>query len=143
MNLDLLAEEIAHDEGFVAYPYDDANDARLKAGYTVQGTATFGHGFTWIAEDESRAVLRMRVPSLSDDLLARLPWMAGLSDARQRAIANMAYNLGTDGLLSFTTFLSLMEAGQFAQAADDLARTRWHQETGQRAIRIEGQIRNG
>ena len=53
----------------------------------------------------------------------------------------MTYNLGEAGLASFNTFNSLMEAGEWDQAADDLSGTLWCSQVGSRCTRDQNQIR--
>lgn len=143
VDLDQLDADLKVDEGYERYPYDDKTEKRIVPGYTVQGTATFGYGFTYITEEESAVVLSMRSKSTADSVLARFPWIADLSEARQRALTDMAYNLGVNGLAGFNTFMSLMQAGSFDAAADDLKTTVWYGQVGSRAVRIETLIRNG
>lgn len=147
IDYDALTNELATEEGFVSYPYDDANDERLRPGVTIQGTPTFGHGLTFLTEDESRVVVGMRVKKVYAELIGAAPWIENLSEARQRALTDMAYNLGVGnsqkGLMSFNIFLSLMEAGQYEEAADDLTKTKWAQQVKSRSTIIEDMIRNG
>lgn len=144
MDAQLLAADLERDEDFVAYVYDDANDARIQRGYTVEGTATFGIGFTNITQAEARAILAIRIPDIWLLFSGRYPWAKALSEPRQRALANMAFQLGLGptGLPSFTTFLGLMEAGRFEDAANDLRdNTKWARQSRVRAKRIEALIR--
>lgn len=141
MNLDQLSTDLQTDEGFRGYPYDDKNDQQLKAGYTIQGTPTFGFGFTFLTTQEAAVILKMRVASVASELLARLTWVASLSEPKQRALANMAYDLGIGGLITFTTFLDLVKSGQFDAAANDLLTTEWAKEVSDRAVRIAAVIR--
>lgn len=142
MNFDLLADQIIQDEAFQSYPYDDATGQQLRTGDMIRGNVTFGTGFTFLTADESRAVLSIRMQTIFAQLTARLPWVDSLDDARQRALTNMAFNLGVDGLLGFTTFLRLIQNSD-AQAADDLMRTKWAGQIGARASRIAEAIRTG
>lgn len=143
VDVDQLAANIEIEEGFVSYPYDDKTEKRVEKGYTVVGTVTFGHGLTFLTEEESDAVVRMRGARIAAELLARLPWIASLSEPRRRALVDMAYNLGIAGLEEFTTFLGMMQSGHFDNAADDLKVTPWASEVGSRAKRIEAEIRAG
>lgn len=142
MNIDLLVSDLTTDESFVAYPYDDATEKHVQKGYTVEGTVTFGHGLTFLYEDESLSVLRRRAARIFSELVLKLPWVAQLSEPRQRALTDMAFNLGVDGLLEFTTFISLMQSGDFGGAANDLNTTLWAKQVGSRANRIEALIRD-
>ena len=50
-------------------------------------------------------------------------------------LVDMTYNLGEAGLASFNTFNSLMEAGEWDEAADDLSGTLWCSQVGSRCSR--------
>ena len=134
-------------EGFRAFVYDDKTGEPIRAGSYVVGNPTVGYGLNLatdpLTESEAAVLLANRIKATATATLVRMPWVGTLSDARQRAIIEMAYNLGESGLSDFDTFLSLMRQGQFAAAADDLATTKWAKQTGNRAIRIISQIRSG
>lgn len=143
IDFDQLNADLKGDEGFRSYPYDDKTTQRLVKGSVVQGTVTFGHGLTFLTEEESAEILDMRAKKIAAQLVARLPWFNSLSEGRQRALTDMAYNLGVDGLLSFNTFISLMQSGQYPAAAADLKTTLWAGQVHDRATRIEALIVHG
>lgn len=88
---------------------------------------------------------------LDNDIAARvialdhaLPWWRKLSDARQRALLNMAFQMGVPGLLMFRNTLRLLQAGQYDQAADNALASKWAREqTPERARRVTDLLRNG
>lgn len=65
------------------------------------------------------------------------PWWGNLNEDMQGAFVNMAFNMGCETLLEFTTFLDFLKAGEYPEAARDLTTTLWHKEVGERAVRIE------
>lgn len=142
-----LLAQLKADEGFRGYIYDDATGKPLHPGMMLQGRPTAGYGLALdvdpLSEPEAASLLATRMDSAVTHVQASLAWVSGLSDGRQRAIYDMAYQLGVAGLLTFTTFLGLMEAGSFEAAADDLTGTEWHKQAGDRSLRIEAQIREG
>ena len=82
------AVSLVEHEGFREKPYQD-----------TLGVWTFGHGFTFITEEESRMVMEHR---LKTDILPGVidlcdTWET-LTEARQIVLLNMAYNLGLAGL---------------------------------------------
>lgn len=52
------------------------------------------------------------------------PWWNALTEARQAAVSDMAFNLGPVKMQAFQTFLGLLAAGDFAAAAADLLKTK-------------------
>lgn len=66
----------------------------------------------------------------------RLPWWRSLSDARQRVLLNMAFNLGIVGLLGFRNTLAFIKAGSFPAAAAGMRASLWARQVGKRAERL-------
>lgn len=95
-----------------------------------------------ITRAESAYLLANDVGTKSAALDERLPWWRTLSDARQGVLLNMAFQLGIDGLLAFTTTLGLVHTGQFGLAADAMLQSRWAQQTPERAKRLAEQMRS-
>ena len=62
-------------------------------------------------------------------------------EAIQESLVDMYFNMGSN-LTGFTTFLSLIKAGNYSAAADDLKGTLWAKQVGSRAVRIEAAIRS-
>lgn len=145
--ISLLVSDLQRDEGWRGYLYDDATGKKIVPGAMVQGHPTCGWGFALdvapLTQAEAAPILAARALAVVSGLLAAIPWMASLSEPRQRAMNNMAYNLGVAGLLKFDTFLSLMEQGKFDEAADDLEGTAWYSQVGDRSKRIGSIIRSG
>lgn len=127
--------------------YDDATGAAIVPGYRLVGHPTAGYGFALdvspLTQAESLPILASRAAAADAKIQADLPWIKNLSEPRQRALADMTYNLGAAGLESFGTFLGLLKAGDFAAAADDLKGTTWYRQVGNRGVRIAAVIRNG
>ena len=145
---DKLIDDLTADEGVRLYVYDDANPTAIVGpGYTFEGNPTFGIGHalnkTPLTPEQARIICGWDVDAKTPALYAALPWLSGLSEPRQRAVADMAFNLGVAGLRGFTTFLSLLKAGRYAEAADDLKATKWDSQVRARAARIEAKIREG
>ncbi len=146
-NVPDLVSDLQRDEGWRGFLYDDANGAPIRPGTAVHGHPTIAWGFALdvapLTQNEALPILTGRALSVVNGLRSAASWIAGLSEPRQRALSNMAYQLGVTGLLKFNTFMSLMEHGQFDQAADDLETTAWYGQSGDRAKRIQMLIRNG
>lgn len=72
-----------------------------------------------------------------------LPWFYELDEARQGVLINMAFQLGTAGLLGFKTTLDLVKAGKYAEAANQMLRSKWAKQTPARAARLAKQMMLG
>ena len=140
MDRDLLLKDLEAEEGYRPLLYDDFNGKQVLKGAALIGNPTIGIGWnvaaTPISLERARVILGWMVDDKLGPLNAALPWLAGLPEPVQRAVSNLAYNLGVTGLLKFDTFLSLLKAGQYVAAADDLAQTLWAKQVGNRAARI-------
>ena len=73
----------------------------------------------------------------------RLPWFKDLDEARQGVLLNMAFQLGTDGLIGFTATLQLVQQGKYAEAAQEMLRSAWASQTPERAKRMHDQMLTG
>jgi lysozyme len=136
MNADRLVAELTRDEGL-----------RLRAYKCPAGKTTIGIGRNLddvgITKAEAETLCRNDVARVEAELDARLPWWRGLDEVRQRVIANMAFNLGTDGLLKFKNTLRHVEAGEYLAAAQGMLASRWASQVGPRALRLAQMMRDG
>lgn len=66
-----------------------------------------------------------------------------LTDGRQIALADMAFNLGGDGLSGFTNTLAAIQSGDWEQAAQEMENSRWYEQTGNRAVADIEMMRSG
>lgn len=145
MNRDQLLADLARDEGFRPVLYDDATGKPWTRDLSIKGRLTIGIG--WCLEtdpllyDQALILLGMKADDKWESFLKLEPWVVTLSEPVQRALANMAYQLGAKGLSKFNTFLGLLQTAQFGKAADDLKTTPWYKQSGERAERIEAIIR--
>lgn len=145
MDRDLLLKDLEADEGFRPLLYDDFSGKQWVLGDVIKGRPTIGIGWnvsaTPLSLERARIILGWMVDDKLGLIYAALPWLSGLSEPRQRAVANLAYNLGVTGLLKFDTFLSLLKSGQYDAAADDLESTVWWKQVGKRGPKIQALIR--
>ncbi len=145
MDLDKLISDLQRDEGWRAYLYDDANGNPVKPGITVRGHPTIGYGFALdvspLTMSEALPILESRAAQKWLEVQAMISWVPVLPENIQRALTNMAYNMGTTKLLTFTTFLGLLQQGKYEEAADDIAGTAWFKQVGERALRIQELIK--
>lgn len=146
MNAERLLDELVRDEGLRLAPYDDATGRTLRPGDALAGNVTIAVGLNLsagISEAEARAWTRPRLRRAEADARRAVPSFDRLSDARQRALANMAFNLGLTRLLGFRNMLAAVAAGDFEAAAEEALASRWARQVGPRAARIAAMIREG
>lgn len=143
-------DQLKRDEGEVLHVYDDANGKAIVSGYTVVGFPTVGVGILLdrnknggLRPEESEFIFRNRLKLLDAELAQRLPWIVKLDPARKGALINMAFQMGVTGLLGFKNTLALVEQGKYQDAADNMLKSKWAQQTPARAQRISNQMRTG
>lgn len=147
IDLDSLAEDLLADEDIRLHVYDDATGEPLHPGMTLKGHPTIGIGraldTNGISREEAQMLLRDDMIRCTDDLLRALPWIDDLNPVRQRVLANMAFNLGTAGLLQFHAALTLCQKGDYTGAANEMLKSQWAKQVGDRAIRLSNRMRMG
>lgn len=96
-----------------------------------------------LRDDEIEYLLRNDINDRMAALHHALPWFQGLDDARKGVLLNMAFQLGTAGLLAFKNTLAKIQAGDFEAAATLMLQSKWSTQTPQRAARLAKQMRTG
>ena len=140
-NIDMmkLRAELKQDEGCVLHAYQDS------LGYWTIGTGVLiderkGGG---ISQYEADFLLDNRLQKLLGNLDSAMPWILGMSDARQRALCNMSFQLGVNGLKNFKKMLQCMRIGNFDEAAKECLNSNYAKQTPERAQRVAKLIREG
>lgn len=123
-DLAALKAQITANEGRKAYLYDDATGERIIKGSVVKGHPTWGVGFNTDAMPFSQQVIDLALGEKLDDVIAEvttaLPWTNGLPSGPLRAILDIGYNTGLEGLLGFHKMLGFAQQGNFAAAANEV-----------------------
>ena len=125
-----LIERIAVNEGFRSKPYQ-----------CTSGVWTFGHGFTYINEDESLYVLGKRIPARHLKLLADLDWYKDMPPEVQGVIAEMCFQMGFSGFCIFRKALANMKIKEFQLGAEEMLDSLWAKQTPSRANRLADIVR--
>lgn len=88
-----------------------------------------GGGFS---DDEVDLMFSNDVTKHTAGLYKALPWIAKLSEPRQRALCNMAFQMGVEGVLHFPDMLRCLEAGEWQAAVSAARDSAWATETPER-----------
>lgn len=136
MNFTQLKADLIRDEGLRLKPYKD----------TV-GKTTIGCGRNLndlgISEAEAEFMLENDIVRVMGELDKAFPWWTGLSEQRQVALCNMAFNLGISRLQGFRNMLAALQAGDYEKAAHEAFQSHWSGQVGARADRICKMILEG
>lgn len=132
-----LLADLRDDEGWRDSPYRDSLNF-----------LTIGYGFLI---DERKAVkmpravgnlwLELIAQEKWADLVGRVPSLSTQPEDVQRALGNMAYQLGADGVLGFRTMLAALAVGDRSKAAEAALDSKWASQTPARAARVAALIR--
>lgn len=132
MDLNRLVSDLQKDEGWREKPYRD-----------TRGLLTIGYGFLI---DETKAVslpkpvgdywLEFLVEDRWHQLVDAIPWIVDEDEKIQRALGNMAYQLGVVGVLKFGKMLEALKVGDRATAALEALDSAWAKQTPSRAKRV-------
>ena len=120
-----LIERIAENEGF-----------RSKVYKCSEGVDTFGHGLTYITEEESLHIVAGRVPKKHLKLLDKLDWYKDLPPEIQGVIIEMCFQMGTTGMLKFKKMIANMKDRNWKGAADEMLDSLWARQTPISANRL-------
>lgn len=142
------AQWIEHDEARRLQAYDDADDVPLKQGLTLKGHPTVGVGHNLevpMCTEAVEAQFQHDLDVLGRQPVQRLfPGHALLTDeVRFAALTNMMFNCGEATFRTFTTFVGLLDKGNYTAAATDLRGTLEYRRATARYERIAKAIETG
>lgn len=137
MNLQQIREDLERDEGWVPHVYEDHLGFQT-IGYGFLVDPRRGGGLPKHIADRWMDHLLVQIGNALD---ARIPWWRRQPEGVQRALVNMAYQLGVNGLLNFRKMLAALERGDRAEAARQALDSRWARQTPNRANRVAAWIR--
>jgi lysozyme len=134
-----LCAELMRDEGEVLHAYQDSLGYwTIGVGLCIDARAGAG-----ITHAESQVLLASRLKTLTLALQDKLGFWHRLDGVRQRALANMCFQMGIDGLMRFHRMLSALEIGRWQDAHDECLDSLYARQTPARAQRIAHMLATG
>ena len=134
-----LIQQLKNEEGSVPHAYQDS-----------LGFWTIGVGRLiderkggLLYPDEIDYLLQNDVNRATAGIRAALPWFHLLDERRQAVLIGMAFQMGVKGLLAFSTTLSHVRVGRYAEAAVAMLESTWARQTPERAARMSKQMETG
>lgn len=131
---ELKSQLILH-EGLRFKPYSD----------TV-GKLTIGVGRNLtdvgIRKDEAMQMLENDLEECIHDM-EKFAWFNHLDEVRQRAVIDLRFNMGLNGLKTFKKFLTAMENGDYTAAGKELRESKWFTQVAFRGPRVVKMIEKG
>lgn len=132
-------DQLTRHEGLVTHAYQD------HLGYWTIGIGRLidKRKGGRITEEEAKYLLQNDVDRFARELDDRLPWWQTLSPNRRYVLLNMAFNLGTSGLLGFKNTLEMVRTGNYEGAAKGMLASKWAKQVGKRATELAEQMKKG
>jgi lysozyme len=167
MNIEKLKKELRRDEGVRYSPYKDsvgvwtvgcgwnlearglpAKTALVLAGVTEvlvidappeQAKALAEKGFS-ILDGTVDALLDLSLRDAAEDARELVHDFENLSDDRQRAFVNMAFNLGRSRMAGFRKMLAAAKRYDWAECSQQMLDSKWARQVGSRADRLAAMV---
>lgn len=99
-------------------------------------------GLTW-TDEQVNAALDADIAKKTVEVVYSLPWFGELNEPRQAVLLQMAFQMGTHGLLGFPNTLAAVREGRWADASQGMLLSKWAQQTTNRAHRLARQMLTG
>ena len=131
-----LRSQLERDEGRKNHMYPDSRGVlTIGIGHNLRDRPISDRAVDQIFEDD--------LLETEKELVAGIPWVTDLTGARYGVVMNMAYNLGVQGLLGFHDMLAALKDSNWERAADAMRDSKWSEQVGPRATRLERQMISG
>ena len=139
--IEQLTAQLRRDEGTKETAYKDSiGFLTIGVGRLIDSRKP-GAG---LRPDEIDYLLKNDISDRVQAITKALPMLfPKLDEARKGVLLNMAFQLGTAGLLGFKSTLALVAAGKYAEAAEQMLKSKWATQTPARAKRLAEQMKTG
>lgn len=135
-----LRTQIISEEGFRNTAYQDTLGVwTIGVGHTgpeVHDGLTWSDAQVWDALDHD-------IAKKTNEVVYALPWFGQLNEPRQAVLLQMAFQMGTRGLLQFAKTLAAIHDGKWDEASKAMLLSKWAQQTPNRADRLARQMKSG
>jgi lysozyme len=127
-------ELIKRHEGLRLTPYKDS-----------EGILTVGYGHNLertISQETADKLLEDDMNDVYEDC-HKFKWYERLNHPRQAVIENMIFNLGINRFSKFKKTINYIEIEQYENAAEEMLRSRWSHQVGNRAVELAEMMHSG
>lgn len=122
LNMNRLQKLLIKHEGFVNKTYEIGGLMHIGVGRNLDDMG--------LSDDEVLYLLDNDIVRCDKELLHNFKWYADLSRARQDAMINLCFNLGTPRLMTFSKALAAMESKDYQEAAIQFLDSLWAKQVG-------------
>jgi len=135
-----LKTQLVREEGRRNVVYlDSLGVATVGIGHVEPGLYV---GEVW-SDERIDAAFERDVATKTAEVTAALPWFGQLNEARQAVLLQMAFQMGTHGLLQFKQTLGAVRDQRWSDAAGNMLASVWAKQTAGRARRLARQMETG
>ena len=136
MDKQRLFKQLRLHEGVEKFPY------KCTAGYLTIGV---GRNIEerGLLDDEIDFLLDNDIEVVMNEVSVTFDWFFDLSEVRQRVVADMIFNLGLPRFKQFKNMIAALEAGDWAEAANQMMDSKWAKQVGKRAERLRDMMETG
>lgn len=139
-----LISELRRDEGVRRSIYlDSVGIKTIGVGHNLEAHPLPDGFIPPLTDEQIDGLLASDLLLVFSGLDAHIGWWRTLSYARQRVLANMAFNLGINGLLGFKNTLQKIKDGDYEGASIGMLASKWAGQVGDRAKRLAKMMREG
>ena len=96
-----------------------------------------------LSDEEVDYLLGNDITIVENELYNGLSWWRDLDEVRQRALADLAFNMGLPRLHGFVKMLDGLQRRDYHAAADELLDSKYAKQVGVRSERVATMIRTG
>ena len=96
-----------------------------------------------LSDEEVDYLLGNDITIVENELDNGLSWWRDLDEVRQRALADLAFNMGLPRLHGFVKMLDGLQRRDYHRAADELLNSKYAKQVGARSERVANMIRTG
>lgn len=135
MDLAKLRAQLVKHEGLRLLPYvDTVGKLTIGVGHNLTDNGLTAMQCMFILDDDVKDTINF--------LTTHCPWWATLDEVRQRAIADLAFNL-KGKLLEFKNMIAAIQAKDWGKASTELLNSKFATQTGTRAADLAAQLLTG
>lgn len=133
--LDVLKARLSRTEGRRNKPYVDT---------VGKITIGVGHNLTdlGLKDEIIDKILELDIFDAINDA-AKLPVYVKLNAARKTVLIDMVFNMGLAAVQEFRNTLQMLNIGDYEGAANNMLKSKWAEQVGNRAIELANIVRSG
>jgi lysozyme len=137
MDIAKIIARIQLDEGFSSVSFWDYK--QWTWGYGTKAPGPDAH----IDETSARKQLVREICNAVNDYYNIFGFTEEINEVRQRALVNMIFNLGAQGVKDFKKMCAAIYRGDWEKAAEEAKDSKWFNQVGRRSRRIVEELRTG